>query len=806
MQIKRSSTPRLVVRPRGATPPPAPEPVEIPRVVVRQETLDTEWYQRRVRELENLKMGLVGAAPLPLVLFNARGQLGAWNAEAEALFGWQREEVIGRCLPGLDKAQEERLSALRDEVFQGGRVERAGLFLRRQDGTAFPALLSGAPVYGHDGNVTAMVAYIEDQSELSRLRDQASNSRNLSRLAGRMARLGAWNLPVPPGVEAGGRAANRGLLGIITRYPFLRPLLETYIPEDHEHLATAFARCIEENQPFDITARIAAGDGQIHTVRSTGEPVRDANGVLVQIAGGIQDITHMAETEDKLSLQSAALDAVENMLVITDVEGRVQWANPSFCRTTGYALEEVLGRALGPLIHSDTHPPEFFEKMWRTLLAGKVWQGEVVNRTKAGEPLVEHMTITPFCRGGDQVTHFVAVKQNITERKKIEKQVLRAQRTESLGSLAGGIAHDLNNVLAPIMMGLELLRLDEKDPQRLQTLDSILGSARRGSDLVRQILGFARGGEGRRKSMDMRVPLRELQRMVERTFPKNIHTLFSVADDLWTLQADATQMYQIMLNLCMNARDAMPGGGTLSVSLQNCMLGDNDTAAKAGLKAGPHLLLEVRDTGSGIPPELWDKLFDPFFTTKPPGEGTGLGLATLQQIVHKHGGRVHFESGLGRGTHFRVFLPADETVFEQPLKADGGPLLLHGSDELILVIDDEDPIRAMTRQSLERHGYRVEDAANGEVALREFRAHPDRYRLLLVDMDMPVMSGPDVIRAVRAVRPDLPILGCSGHAKPEVIEDAARSGMDDFLPKPYSTEQLLSTIYLLLHPAPAPEA
>jgi len=759
----------------------------------RSKKLIQQWSRHHAELLED--------TPLPMAVFTARGVVAFWNSRAETVFGYKKEEVTGQPMPGLDERGQEEIVFLLQHGFNGDRVEQKSMNCSRKGGALMTISVTATPLHAADGSLFGVLCFLEDVSRVIHLEEQLRNSRSLSRIAGKMAKLGAWNIVIPPEHQMIFPGMSRKLPAILNRYPFLENILEAYLPEDRERLAEAFAVCLEEGTSFDVTARIRQTSGQIVTVRSTGEVVKDAYGNVKGIQGGMQDITRMAETESKLALQGAALNAVENMVVITNVHGHIEWANPSYCRITGYSMDEAEGSTLWELRHENAHPAGIFDRMWITILGGKVWHGEVISRTKNGAQLVEQVTLSPICSDGDKVTHFVAVKQEVTEKKKIEQQVLRAQRTDSIGALAGGIAHDLNNVLAPILMGLELLRLDERDSARGQMIEGLMASARRGSDLVKQILTFARGGsEGQqRMPLDLRMPLRELQRIVERTFPKSIRSHFNAADDLWMALAEPTQMYQIMLNLCMNARDAMREGGEIHVSLQNCVLDLHYAAERAGLKAGPHVLLEVRDTGTGIAKEHWDKLFDPFFTTKPQGEGTGLGLATLQQIVNKHGGRVHFDSEPGKGTVFRVYLPVEESVVARQKEAAESKPMLRGNGQRILLVDDEDPVRLMAQEVLRRFGYRVFSSNRGEVGLHEFEENPAGFDILLVDMDMPKMNGPQVIRAVRRLRPSLPILGCSGHAKPEMIEAAELAGMHDFLPKPFSTEQLLRKVHELLN-------
>lgn len=737
--------------------------------------------------------------PMAAMVLNDKGAVMLWNPQAEVLFGYGRGEITGCELPMAGEEDRDTWRRLLSKAFGGNELEKTLAGMLRQDGSAFLAKVRMQPLEESERQVFGALVYVEDLSELETLREQVQKNRSLRRVAGKMAKLGAWSIEIPKESQMVFPGMPRNFKAVLERYPFLEEMIHNYIPEDHERLAAAFAGCIEDGKPFDLKARIRDAEGKMLWVRSTGEPVADAFGNVYEILGGVQDVTEFAAAQEQAILQSAALSALDNMLVITDVHGRIEWANPSYFRVTGYTKEEVKGRMLPELRRKEAHIGEEFDKMWKTILAGKVWQGEVTSETKSGAGLVERITVTPFCLEGDQITHFVAVKEDCTEQKKIEKQVLRAQRTDSLGSLAGGIAHDLNNVLYPMIMGLELLEQDEPDTGRRQMISNLLSSARQGSDLVKQILAFARGNESRRMPLDLRMPMRELQRMVERTFPKAIESHFGAAEDLWQILADPTQIHQVMLNLCMNARDAMPEGGRMHVSLQNCVLDPRYASADVGLKSGPHVLLEVRDSGCGIPKENWDKLFDPFFTTKSPGSGTGLGLATLQQIINKHGGRVHFESVMNRGTVFRVYFPVeDQEMNRQFLEPNRN--IPRGRGQRVLLVDDVDPVRLMTQETLRRYGYRVFSTANGEVALHELKQNPREIQLLLVDMDMPVMDGPHLIREVRLVRPDMPILGYSGHAKADVVEAANRAGMHEFLHKPCSTAELLTRIQQMLNP------
>lgn len=373
--------------------------------------------------------------------------------------------------------------------------------------------------------------------------------------------------------------------------------------------------------------------------------------------------------------------------------------------------------------------------------------------------------------------------QDVTEQKAAEADRLRSQRLQSIGNLAGGIAHDLNNVLAPILMAVELLKSEEDDPDRLETMRTIEESAQRGADLVRQVLTFARGREGQRAPVDLGVVMRDVARIVRETFPRAVALDVAIDPDVPPVTGDSTQLHQVLMNLVVNARDAMPDGGTLSLRLSQGV-GD------AGV---PSVVMGVRDTGVGIPPDQQEQIFDPFFTTKDIGHGTGLGLSTVQRIVKAHEGRVTLSSEVGHGTTFEVWLPAAESGHDARVAAPvvGAPT---GANEVVLVVDDEDNIRQVARKTLERAGYQVRLAANGAEAVEVYGQDPDAISVVVTDMSMPVMDGAEAIRLLRSINPHVCIVASSGLESRGGAEQALGTGPVRFLPKPYSAELLLRTI------------
>jgi PAS domain S-box-containing protein len=378
---------------------------------------------------------------------------------------------------------------------------------------------------------------------------------------------------------------------------------------------------------------------------------------------------------------------------------------------------------------------------------------------------------------------------DVTEKRQLESQFLRAQRMESIGTLAGGIAHDLNNILAPIMMALSILKLKLNVPRDKEMLKTLESNTNRGADMVQQILSFARGVEGRSMHLRPRNIVKEIERIVKETFPKSIEFKVAYADDLLELNGDPTQLHQMLLNLCVNARDAMPNGGTLTISLRNSEIDERYTRIHPEAKSGPCVVFEVGDSGTGIPLEIRDRIFEPFFTTKEFGKGTGLGLSTTIGIVKSHRGAIEVDSEPGQGTVFRIMLPAREGEVEtkEPEQERGGR---SGHGELVLVVDDEKPIRDTGSHILETFGYRVITASNGAEAVEIFQKCEERPSVVFTDMMMPIMDGPAMIRELRRIDPSLRFVGASG-LNNELAAEARSLGVKHFLHKPYTAEDLL---------------
>jgi PAS domain S-box-containing protein len=384
----------------------------------------------------------------------------------------------------------------------------------------------------------------------------------------------------------------------------------------------------------------------------------------------------------------------------------------------------------------------------------------------------------------------LVIANDVTDKRRIEANQLRSQRLESLGTLAGGIAHDLNNILSPISISVYLLRSKITDEHGLTILDTLEEVTERGSQLVKQVLSFARGMEGERSPINPKLVLREVVGILKETFPKTIKIQFSAADSLSSVVANPTQLHQILMNLCVNARDAMPRGGVLEIAVEDIRLDEHYAQMLANAEPGHFVMITVRDTGSGIRPQIIDKIFDPFFTTKEQGKGTGLGLSTSLGIVRSHGGFINVYSEPKVGTQFKVYLPALATNSAADVDEEQ-PEPPSGNGELILVVDDEESIRRTTRSMLEAFGYRVMTASNGIEARSIYLEKKDEIRAVLTDMVMPEMDGAVMIGELRGFDPELPIIASSGLTEVGKEEQARKLGAQKFLPKPYTAVQLL---------------
>jgi PAS domain S-box-containing protein len=527
-------------------------------------------------------------------------------------------------------------------------------------------------------------------------------------------------------------------------------------------------------------------------------PVRNKDGKHYGRIWAFRDITDRKRANERIAEQAALLDKARDAILVRDLEGKILFWNQGAARMYGWTSQEVVGRNIGGLLYTN---PEKFEEVNGLAVSQGEWHGELQHLTKDRREITIEARWTLIRDNEGQPKSVLAINTDITEKKKIEAQFMRAQRMESIGTLAGGVAHDLNNILAPIMMSIDILRLSATDPQAQNILKTIEVSAKRGADIVRQVLTFARGLEGERIEVQPKHLLKDLENIIKDTFPKDIRLQFSVSNDTWTILGDPTQVHQVLLNLCVNARDAMPNGGSLTICVENCILDEQYAAMNIQAKAGRYVNISVTDSGIGMPPELIEKIFEPFFTTKELNKGTGLGLSTVMAIVKSHDGIINVYSEPGKGTTFKVYLPAMETSSEARKEQSEAASLPRGNGETILVIDDEASILTITCQTLQAFGYQVLTATDGAHAVAVYAKHENEIAVVLTDMMMPVMDGPATIHALMRINPAIKIIAASGLNANGGVAKVSGAGVKHFLTKPYTAGTLLKTMRAILEEA-----
>lgn len=551
-------------------------------------------------------------------------------------------------------------------------------------------------------------------------------------------------------------------------------------PEDRERIRAVFAGTVATGVGQRVEYRLQGRDGALRNIESQGSVVRDADGRIVNVVVVSRDITEWRQIEARLREQAELLERAQDAIFVRGLDQRVTYWNQGAERLYGWLRQEIVGRKASELLYRKESPAR--DDIWKAVLERGEWTGELRQVTKSGKDLVVISRRT-LLRDQDGVPVAVMnINTDVTEKKELEEKLLRSQRLEAIGTLAGGIAHDLNNLLSPILMVTELLRDEVASEPERQMLETVKASAVRGADLVKQILAFAHGTTGEPMVVQLRHLIKDMGKLMEDTFPRSIRIQQQLATNLWPVLGDPTQLHQVLLNLSINARDAMPDGGELKIVARN-------EAATAGAPVHPRVIIEVTDTGCGIPPAIRDQIFQPFFTTKGAGKGTGLGLSTVAGIVRNHGGQIEVTSETGRGSSFRVLLPANVNAVEG-VRGAVQPKPPKGSGQHILLADDEQAILLMTKGTLEAYDYRVTVARDGLEALSLYREQPAAFDLVITDSMMPLMDGPNLIRRLKQLNPAARIISISGLA--EVAADPGTVAAS--LRKPYEGPELLRVI------------
>jgi PAS domain S-box-containing protein len=545
-------------------------------------------------------------------------------------------------------------------------------------------------------------------------------------------------------------------------------------------------------QPYSLTHPVHREDkSKWYRVTATSLGRSHVIGAVVMY----QDVTEQYLAEEQIREQAMLLDQAEDAISVQDLQGRILYWNDCATRLHGWEAKEVLGRRAEDFLYPDLPP---VKEAGAILLRCGVWRGELKEVSKDGRELILQTRWTLVHDASGNPKSVLSISTDVTERKKFESQMLRLQRMEGIGTLAGGMAHDLNNMLLPILMSADLLKDRLQDPADRDLAETVEISAKRGVEMVRRVLAFARGSESKWTRVSPFVVVKEIATTIGETFLKQVHLVTDVSADVWSVFGDPTEVHQVLLNLVVNARDAMPGGGTLGISVTNVRLDEHQVSLNEGAVAGAHVRFAVSDTGSGIAPEIREKIFDPFFTTKAVGKGTGLGLSTTIGIVKNYRGFINLTSQVGCGSTFEFYLPADFSAISSPekLPKNESP---RGNGEMVLVIDDEPAIRRIIRQTLKRFGYRVVTANDGPKGLSIYAQRQTEIAAVVTDMMMPNVGGVATITALLRINSQAKTIVVTGFVTDAQQQAAMAAGATEFLAKPFTTEKLLATLKTVLH-------
>jgi PAS domain S-box-containing protein len=566
-------------------------------------------------------------------------------------------------------------------------------------------------------------------------------------------------------------------------------------PDDRFLVGKATKAAVETDDPHyshELEHRILYPNGEIGYVAVRFFVAKDAEGGTVKVHGVNQDVTKRKQAEEKRMLLAEAIEQATETVVITDVTGAILYVNPAFEETTGYARQEVLGKNPS-ILKSGKQDADFYRQMWDTLTAGNVWRGRFVNKRKDGKLYQEEAVISPVRDTAGEVVNYIALKLDVTREARLERQLQQAQKMESIGRLAGGVAHDFNNMLGVISGYTDIVLGDMAgdDPRRAD-LEEVQRAAVRSVDLTRQLLALARRQSAEPRLLNLNEVLSNSEKMLGRLVGEDVELAVTAAEDLWLVKVDPSQVDQILANLAVNARDAIHGTGRIAIETRNVVLDEEDCLDHAGSRPGAFVRLTFSDTGVGMDKETLAHAFEPFFTTKPVGVGTGLGLATVYGIVRQNDGYVHVDSELGAGTTFRIDLPrcgeVAETGSREPL-----PVCVAGT-ETVLVTEDEEQILNFCRTALIAEGYQVIAATRPDEALLLAQAHKGDIDLLITDVIMPEMNGRQLGERIQRLRPGVKILYMSGYPADVITHRGILDRGFNLLQKPFLRNELAARV------------
>ncbi len=717
-----------------------------------------------------------------------------WSEEMYRIFGLDPSRITPtlenslKCMHPDDRGLVE--AALK-ESFEQQKPYNIDYRIVRPDGAVRFVHAQGEVSYDYDHRPVRMVGIVQDVSEQTQAEEALRESEARYRVLFERNLAGIVQAS-KSGVVLNCNESFARIFGFASREEALGQSLQEF-RFDPADRAAFIAGLQQAGTLRDVELHLRRRDGREIWILENLSLVKPTDGGEPVVEATVFDITDRKRTEEENARLNAAIEQSVEAVLITDTQGIIHYVNPAFERITGYGREEALGK--NPrFLRSGLQDSTFYERLWKTILDGRVWHGEVVNRRKDGRLYTEEMNIAPVRNASGEITHFIATKQDVTARKELEQQLQQAQKMEAIGRLAGGVAHDFNNLLTIINGYSQMLveGLEASDTLRNQVAE-ILKAGERAAGLTQQLLAFSRRQVLNMQVLDLNQVVTETHKMLHRLVGEDIECRTALHPELWRVKADSGQITQILMNLAVNARDAMPQGGTLTIETSNVNLDSRYAATHAEVTPGRYAVLAVSDTGVGMSRETQAHIFEPFFTTKEQGKGTGLGLATVYGIVRQSGGYIWVYSEPGRGATFKIYLPSVEGEVEA--KGPGGERRKsYDGTETVLMVEDEAAVRGLVAEVLRRHGYQVLAASNPEEAAQISSGYAKTIHLLLTDLVMPKWSGRQLAEHLAFSRPDMKVLFMSGYTDDTVIRQGNIREGTPFLQKPFTPENLVRRV------------
>jgi PAS domain S-box-containing protein len=764
----------------------------------KQAAQQIEVLARRTERRERLLSTALASMSDFAQIYDQEGRILFVNQPLLDLWGLTSEEVVGKNLSDLGYSKElaNKLNGQLQHVFETGQeVTDETPYTSPTGVTGFYEYIF-SPALSTDGKVDFVVGSTRDVTLRKRAEVEIRFNEQRYRSLVEATTAIVWDTPASGQftVEQPGWTAFTG-----QSFDELRGWgwLNAIHPDDREETERVWSAAIQSRLPYEVEHRIRTPDNSYRNMSVRAVPILDDDNTIRQWIGVHKDITQRKMAEERIKEQADLLDKTRDAIMVRDLESTILFWNKGAERMYGWTVAEAVGRKAIELLHVN---PEKFHEANALVIQKGAWNGELKHFNSVGKELTVEARWTLVTDRAGTPKSVLAINTDITEKKQIEHQFLRAQRMESVGTLAGGVAHDLNNILAPILMSIQILKLTATDSETTGILQTIETSAKRGADIVRQVLSFARGVESQRIEDQPTHLLGDLESIIKGTFPKNIQVEISIPQEIWTIEGDPTQIHQVLLNLSVNARHAMPDGGILAISVENCVLDEHYSAMNLQAKPGRYVLINVTDSGSGMPQRIIEKIFEPFFTTKELSKGTGLGLSTVMAIIKSHEGLINVYSELGRGTTFKIYLPAMDNSSNTSAVEDIS-LLPRGNGQTVLVIDDEASILTVTGQTLRAFGYKSLTAVDGAEGVAMYAQNANEIAVVVTDMNMPIMNGMTTIRALQRMNPMLQIVAASGLNVNGDAEKLAEMGVTLLLTKPYTAETLLTALHQVLRSA-----